>query len=336
MADHEPLNLLNLRGRLVGQGQPAEGAVLGDRRVDVHADLALDRLHLRLLFPGPGVLDAVVAEDLGVDVGSAQVGIGLEHVCGEVSPHHQLDDTLGHPLRDQVRDAGVAEDVRGEMLLDACPLRNPLQPAANGRVDQLLAPRVEEDKRPPFGSVGIIGPPLGEILPGHDQADVAGPPGLERDVDDHAVLVELEISPPHPADFADAEAAFVDGHDDRTVCAAAAGPDHGLDLVGGEEVPGHLGARVCGRRPDLLDLCQREGEILVLDQPDEKTLEFLDPVVAGVLLVGCSPPVPGVLKRRAAREDVPDGQRVIGAEVAPPADHDVRVLVDPAVADAGT
>ena len=336
VAHHELLELPDLCFRLLRQGQPAEGAVLGDRRVDVHADLALDRLHLGFLFPGPDRLDAVVAEHLGVNIGPAQVGIGLEHVRGEVSPHHEFDHALVYPLCDQVRDAGVAEDVRGEVLLDSCPLRNPLQPAADGRVDQLLAVAVQEDKRLPLGSVGVVGPPLCEILAGHDQADVAGLSGLEGHVGDHAELIELQVTPPHPADLADAETPLVKRHDDGPVGAAPAGPDHRLDLVGGQEVPGNLGAGVSGRGAELLDFCGREVEVLVLDQPEKEPLEFLDPVVAGVQLVGGSAPIPGVLKGRAARVDVPDGQRVVGAEIASPADHDVGVLVDPAVADAGT
>ena len=108
---------------VAGERPAAGGAVVRTRGVDGLAAGALHRFEvplLRFLL----LDDAILAEDLLIDVLAGEVGVGGEHIGVEVTPHHQFDDRLLHPLVDEVRYPRVPEDVRGDLLGNAGPLCN--------------------------------------------------------------------------------------------------------------------------------------------------------------------------------------------------------------------
>lgn len=103
------------------------------RGVDGQAGETLDRLQrdplLCLL-----VDDAILSEHLLIDILPGDMGVGGEHVVVDVPPHHQLDYRLIHPVIDEVRDVGVAEDVGCDVLLDSRACREVGQLSADSSV----------------------------------------------------------------------------------------------------------------------------------------------------------------------------------------------------------
>ena len=202
------------------------------------------------------------------------MGVGLEHVGREAAPHHQLDHALRYVLFDEVGDTGMAEDMRGNMLLDSGPLRKALELHGHGPVGKCCLVFGDEDRhfvRNRFCRVIVL--PFCQGLAGHDEPDVPWLTGLEVHIRDDAPLVEGKVAPFHPPDLADAEPAFVEHHDDGPVAAAGAGADHRGDLFGREQVRGDLGHGLVMRGLEGLEFLFRDCDVLVLDEPEVELFE---------------------------------------------------------------
>jgi len=74
------------------------------------------------------------------------VGVGGEHIGVDIAPHHQLDYRLLHALVDEVGDPGVAEDVRGDLLLDPGPLCELVKVLVDRAVGERLVLVCDEDE----------------------------------------------------------------------------------------------------------------------------------------------------------------------------------------------
>ena len=131
----------------------------------------------------------------------------------------------------------MPEDMRSNALLDTCTSRNPLELKIDRSVREGIIVLGDEDRHLGIHRLaGIIILPGSEVFPGHHEADVAGLVGLEVHVHHHSPLVEDQISPSHHANLTDAEASFVEHHDNCTVAAPGACTHHCRDLFRGQEI----------------------------------------------------------------------------------------------------
>jgi len=212
---------------------------------------ALDRFE-----PGcgiPGVHDAypVGFEHRRIDVLPGKVSIGPEHIGADVAPHHELDHALGYLFLDEMRDAAVPEDMRRDVFFNARTSRDDFEMLVDGCMDKGLAVNVHEDKPIPARVRLVAGPPLRQVFVSHDEPDIPGHVGLEVHVRNNAVFIEREIAPGHGPDLTDAEPAFVQRHDEGPFHRAGTRFHHSGDLIGRQEVSGHLGHRILGRYPEF-------------------------------------------------------------------------------------
>ena len=216
--------------------------------------------------------DTVGLEHRGVDILPGEMGVGPEHIGADVAPHHELDDALRDLLFDEMRYPAVAEDMRRNMLTDTGSHRDALEPLVDGRMDEGFAAFIHEDQPLPARVRLVTGPPLCQVFPGHDEPDVPGHIGLEVHIRDDAVFIEREISPGHSPDLADAESTLIEHHDEGPVHGAGTRFHHCGDLIGGQQVRGHLGHGVLGRCLEFVDLALAECRVLVLDHPEVELL----------------------------------------------------------------
>lgn len=274
--------------------------------------------------------DPVGPEDLAVDVAAREVGVRLEHICRQAPPHHQFDNALGNALVDQVRDAGMAEDVRGDVFLYPGPPCQPFELHANRAVRQRRVMLGDKDRHcRGDGPEGIVALPFDQEFPGHHQPDVPGPACLEVHVHHNAVVVEPEVAPFHRADLTDTEPALVEHHYDGPVPARGAGFDNLGDLIGCEEVGGNLGHGVVGRDLEAADLLFRDGDKLICDEPEVELLDDEDVVRDRVLLERASANAPAVFE--CCNPCIDRGHIVLIelADEAPPSDQRVGEFVGP-------
>ena len=185
------------------------------------------------------------------------MGVGPEHIGADVAPHHELDHALGNAFLDEMRDPAVPEDMGGDVLPDACGLRDALEPLVDGRMGEWFAAFIDEDQRIAARVRFVAGPPLCQVFLGHDEPDVPGHVGLEVHVRDDAVFVKREIAPRHGPDLTDAEPAFVEHHDEGPVNGPGACLHHRGDLIGSQQVCGHLGHGILGRVSGVCGFCFR-------------------------------------------------------------------------------
>ena len=274
-------------------------AIVGDRGIDVVAVRALPGRQ-----PFVGLLplalvdrDPVGPEDLAVDVAAREVSIGLEHVRRQAAPHHQFDDALRDVLVDQVRDAGMTEDMRGDVLPDSGPLDEAPELHAYRAVRQRGVVLGNEDRHCGCNRhKRVIALPFDQELSGHHQPDVPGLAGLEVHIYHNAVVIEPEVAPFHQADLPDAESAFVQHHHDGQVPACGAGIDDRGDLVCGEEVGGDLGHGVVGRHLEAADLLLRDWDKFIGNEPEVELLDDENMIRDGVLLERSAPDAPAVFQ----------------------------------------
>ena len=92
------------------------------------------------------LVDPIRPQDLAIDILPCEVGIGLEHVRRETSPHHQLDHGLGYPFFDHVGNSRMPEDMRSNPLLDARTFRNPLELKIDRSVREGIIVLGDEDR----------------------------------------------------------------------------------------------------------------------------------------------------------------------------------------------
>jgi len=169
------------------------------------------------------------------------MGIGLEHLRVDGAPHHQLDHALGDSFLDEVGDTAVAEDVGGDVFFNASPDREPAELLADSCMGEWHLIPVEKDEGITLRSARVILSPLGEVLFSHDDADIAGYPGLEVHIHNHTIAIEFEISPFHDTDLTDAKSPFIQKCDEGPVHAPPACLDDGTDFIGSEKGGGGLG-----------------------------------------------------------------------------------------------
>lgn len=227
--------------------------------------------------------DAVRLEHRGVDVLPGEMGVSPEHISADVAPHHEFDHTLGHAFLDEMRDPAVAEHMGRDVFPDAGCLCYALEPLVDGCMDERLAAFVYEDQPLPAWVRLVAGPPLCQVFPGHDEPDVPGHVGLEVHVRDDTVFVEREISPRHGPNLTDTESSFIEAHDDRPVNRSGACLHHRGDLIGSQQICGHLGHGVLGRSPEFVDFAFGEWGIFVVDHPEIELFEDGDEIADGVL-----------------------------------------------------
>lgn len=227
--------------------------------------------------------DTVRLEHRGVNVLPGEMGVGPEHISADVAPHHKLDHTLGHAFLDEMRDPAVAEDMGRDVFPDAGCLCYALEPLVDGCVDERLAAFVDEDQPIPARVRLVAGPPLCQVFPGHDEPDVPRHVGLEVHIRDDSIFVERKISPGHGPDLTNTEPAFIQAHDNGPVNGPGACLHHRGDLIGSQQVSGHLGHGVLGRGSEFVDFAFGEGGIFVVDHPEVKLFEDGDEIADGVL-----------------------------------------------------
>ena len=261
----------------------AGNTIVRDRRIDLSAVRALTGFQPRRIAVIICDADAVRLEHRGVYVLPGEMGVGPEHVGADVAPHHELDHALGHTFLDEMRDPAVPEDMGCDVFLYAGCLRDTLEPLVDGCMDERLAAFVYEDQPLPARVRLVARSPLRQVFPGHDEPDVPGHVGLEIHVRDDTVFVERKISPGHGPDLADTEPAFVEAHDDRPVNGPGACLHHCGDLIGSQQVCGHLGHGVLRRGPEFVDFTFGEWGIFVVYHPEVKLFENSDEVTDGVL-----------------------------------------------------
>ena len=178
----------------------------------------------------------------------------------------------------------MAENMRGDMLLDPGPLRKSLELHGHGPVCEGRLVLRDEDRHlvgDRFCRVIIL--PFCQGLAGHNEPDVPGLAGLEVHVRDDAPLVEREVAPFHSPDLTDTEPALVEHHDNGPVTAACAGAHHRGDLFGREQVRGNFGHGLVMGCLEGLEFLFRNRDVLVLDEPEVELFEDDHMVGDGVL-----------------------------------------------------
>jgi len=165
------------------------------------------------------------------------------------TPHDQLDDTFRDSLLDHVRDPGMAEEMRGQVLLDTGTFADDPELGDGRLVPKAASPVIDEDRGVALWRPGVVQAPLDDVLPPCDDRDISRNVRLEIDVHHDAVLVEGEVAPFHGRGLPDPETSLIDECDHGPVVAPVTGLVELLDLLGGD----HLGSGLCHRvtRRDL-------------------------------------------------------------------------------------
>jgi len=149
--------------------------------------------------------------------------------------------------------------------------------------------------------------PLCQVFFSHDDPDIPRYSRLEIDIDDYAIMVEFDVLPTAWSQFRRHGISLVQHSDDSPVHAAAAGLDHGPDLVGSEE----SGGRFChGVLPGSLELSQflfGDDGILVLDEPEVKLFQNRHVIADRILLERPPPEIQTALQGRHSGVEIGDG-----------------------------
>ena len=261
------------------------------------------------------------------------MGIGPEHIGADVAPHHELNHALGNLFLDEVRDSAVPEDVGRDVFFNARTPGKDLEMLVDGRMDEGLAADVHEDQRVPARVRLVAGPPLCQVFVGHDEPDVPGHVGFEVHVRNDAVFVEREIAPGHGPDLAYAEPSFIQRHDERPLHGAGTGFHHRGDLIGCQEVRGHLGHGVLGGYLELVKLGRIDFGVFVLDHPEIELLEDGDEIADRVLLEWALTAVFCISQFRNPGVQIGDSVAGKGPDEPAPAHESKREFVRPPGAD---
>jgi len=226
-----------------------------------------------------------------------------------------------------VGDAGVAEDVRGDVFRDPGTLGKAVELFLHGGVGEGPAVLVHKHEGLADGVERVVVPPGGKVLAGHDKPDIPGLSGLEVDIDDDPILVHEDVLPGKGAHLADPEPAFVEHHDEGAVPAPEGGVHQGLHLGGREQVGGLFGHGVFGGDLEAPDLSVREVGVAVLDRPPIELFEDDDVVGDGVLLEGFAAGAGGGLEGGDALVDVGHAVLQVWPNEPPPPDEGEDDLV---------
>jgi hypothetical protein len=105
---------------------------------------------------------------------------------------------------------GVAEDVQGELFIDACGLSRLRDDLLHRIVSHLLPDPGDKDEICPFRFFVVIRPPFHKRFFGHDQADIPVHAGLEIDVDDHPGAIDADILPLPLTNLPDTQSSFIE------------------------------------------------------------------------------------------------------------------------------
>ena len=180
----------------------------------------------------------------------------------------------------------MAEEMRGQVLLDASTFTDDPELGDGRLVPEAGPPVVDEDRGVALGRPRVVQAPLDDVLPPCDDRDIPRNICLEIDIHHDTVLVEGEVIPLHGRGLPDPEPPLIDERDHGPVIAPVTGLVETLDLFGGQHLGGGLGHWIVRRDLDPPHFLLGEFQVLVFNQPDEELFQDPHEIVLGVLSEG--------------------------------------------------